>query len=230
VIEVFNSSLLSVFAIFKPVLYHTMEQCNMNESKSSTATSTSAGVKYNEERQFIKNKASRPWSSVTRSITSRLRRCGRAARFVVVTGLTRPLSSRGVEVLASVVLLVLSLPVLLYYNLRKAYVLVAAKQKFGGRATLVDGMDYVFSLDRFSGDPGAALTTVVKVDKLPSGGLTLILGTQKCGFSGKVQRRPPANLFLNESLPPKTPLRTPCSWPPWPWFSREKSLKIFKVL
>jgi hypothetical protein len=34
---------------------------------------------------------------------------------------------------------------------------------------------------------------------------------------------------LNESLPPKTPLRTPCSWPPWSWFSREKSLKIFKV-
>jgi hypothetical protein len=29
---------------------------------------------------------------------------------------------------------------------------------------------------------------------------------------------------------PKTPLRTPCSWPPWPWFSREKSLKIFKVI
>jgi hypothetical protein len=39
----------------------------------------------------------------------------------------------------------------------------------------------------------------------------------------------PADMFLNESLPPETPLRTPCSWPPWPWFSREKSLKIFKV-
>ncbi len=62
------------------------------------------------------------------------------------------------------------------------------------------------------------------------GGLTLIVGTQKWGFSCKVQRRPSADIFLNESLPPKNPLRTPCSWPPWPWFSREKSLKIFKVL
>jgi hypothetical protein len=38
---------------------------------------------------------------------------------------------------------------------------------------------------------------------VPSGGLTLILGTQKWGFSCKVQRRPPADIFLNESLPPK---------------------------
>jgi translation initiation factor 2 beta subunit (eIF-2beta)/eIF-5 len=38
----------------------------------------------------------------------------------------------------------------------------------------------------------------------------------------------PADIFLNESLPPKIPLWTPCSWLPWPWFSREKSL-IFKV-
>ncbi len=44
---------------------------------------------------------------------------------------------------------------------------------------------------------------------------------QKWGFFCKVQRRPPADIFSNESLPPKTPLRTPCSWPPWPWFSRE---------
>jgi hypothetical protein len=28
---------------------------------------------------------------------------------------------------------------------------------------------------------------------------------------------------------PETPLRIPCSWPPWPWFSCEKSLNIFKV-
>ncbi len=62
---------------------------------------------------------------------------------------------------------------------------------------------------------------------VPSGGLTLIFGTQKWGFSCKVQRRPLADI-LNERLPPKTPLRTPCSWPPWPRFSREK-LKIFKV-
>ncbi len=67
------------------------------------------------------------------------------------------------------------------------------------------------------------------VFKVPSGGLTLIVWTQKWGFSCKVQRRPPADIFLNESFPPKTPLRTPCSWPPWPWFSREKSLKIFEV-
>ncbi len=39
----------------------------------------------------------------------------------------------------------------------------------------------------------------------------------------------PANIFLNERLPLKTPTRTPCSWPPWPWFTLEKSFKIFKV-
>jgi hypothetical protein len=65
--------------------------------------------------------------------------------------------------------------------------------------------------------------------RLPSGGLTLIVWTQKWGFSCNVQRRPPADMFLNESLPPKTSLQTPCSRPPWPWFSREKSPKIFKV-
>jgi hypothetical protein len=67
------------------------------------------------------------------------------------------------------------------------------------------------------------------ISKIPSGGLTLIVWTQKWGFSCEVQRRPPADIILNESLPQKTPLRTPCSWPPWPWFSREKSLKVFKV-
>ncbi len=40
---------------------------------------------------------------------------------------------------------------------------------------------------------------------IPSGGLTLIVGTQKWGFSCKVQRRPPADIIVNESLPPKTP-------------------------
>jgi hypothetical protein len=35
---------------------------------------------------------------------------------------------------------------------------------------------------------------------------------------------------IHESLPPKTFLWTSCPWPPWPWFSREKSLKILKVL
>jgi hypothetical protein len=53
--------------------------------------------------------------------------------------------------------------------------------------------------------------------------------TQKWAFSCKVRRRPPAVIFLNESLPPKNPLWAPRSWPPWPWFSREKPLKIFKV-
>ncbi len=50
--------------------------------------------------------------------------------------------------------------------------------------------------------------------QLPSVGLTLIVGTQKWGFSCKVQRPTPADIFLNESFPSKTPLRTPCSWPP----------------
>jgi hypothetical protein len=40
---------------------------------------------------------------------------------------------------------------------------------------------------------------------IPSGGLTFIVGAQKWGFSCKVQRRTPADIFLNESLPPKTP-------------------------
>ncbi len=41
---------------------------------------------------------------------------------------------------------------------------------------------------------------------VPSAGLALIAGTQNWGFSYcKVQRRPPADNFLNESLPPKTP-------------------------
>ncbi len=33
-----------------------------------------------------------------------------------------------------------------------------------------------------------------------------------------------------ESLVAYPPLWTPCSWPPWPWFSRERPLKIFKVM
>ncbi len=65
---------------------------------------------------------------------------------------------------------------------------------------------------------------------VPSGGLNLIVGTKKWGFSCKVPRQPLAEIFLHESLPPKTPLRTPCSWSPWPWFSRGKSLKISKLL
>jgi hypothetical protein len=70
----------------------------------------------------------------------------------------------------------------------------------------------------------------LQITRLPSGGLTLILGTQKWGFSCKVQRRPPCGHLLKWKLTPKNPLRTPCSWPPWLMFSREKSLKIFKVL
>jgi hypothetical protein len=38
---------------------------------------------------------------------------------------------------------------------------------------------------------------------VPSGDLILMVGTQKWGFSCKVQRRPPADIFLNVSLPPK---------------------------
>ncbi len=41
--------------------------------------------------------------------------------------------------------------------------------------------------------------------KLPSGGLTLIVWTQKWGFSWKVQRRPAADMLFNESSPPKPP-------------------------
>ncbi len=36
--------------------------------------------------------------------------------------------------------------------------------------------------------------------------------------------------FLNWKLTPENPLWTPCPWPPWPWFSCEKSLKIFEDL
>ncbi len=42
-----------------------------------------------------------------------------------------------------------------------------------------------------------------------SGGLTLIVGTKKRRFSCNVQRRHPADMFLNESLPPKTPCGHP---------------------
>ncbi len=64
---------------------------------------------------------------------------------------------------------------------------------------------------------------------VPSGGLTLSVDTQKWGFSWKLHRRPPADIIVNGSLPPKTPLWTSCPWPPWQWFSREKLLKIFKL-
>jgi hypothetical protein len=40
---------------------------------------------------------------------------------------------------------------------------------------------------------------------VPSGGLTLVVGTQQWGISCKVQRRPPADIILNESLLPKIP-------------------------
>ncbi len=40
----------------------------------------------------------------------------------------------------------------------------------------------------------------------------------------------PCGHLLKWKLTPENPPATPCSWPPWPWFSREKSLKIFKVL
>jgi hypothetical protein len=49
----------------------------------------------------------------------------------------------------------------------------------------------------------------------------LMFGTQKQGFSSKVQRLPPADFLLNKSWPPKPPLNTPCSWQPWPSFSHK---------
>jgi hypothetical protein len=49
------------------------------------------------------------------------------------------------------------------------------------------------------------------------------------GFSFKVQRRHPCRHLLKWKLTPENPLQTPCSWLPWPWFSREESLKVFKL-
>jgi hypothetical protein len=63
---------------------------------------------------------------------------------------------------------------------------------------------------------------------VPSGDLTLIVRTQKWGFSCKVRRRPPADIFLNKSLPPKNPLRTPCSWPPCPCFFVKNRWRLSK--
>ncbi len=40
----------------------------------------------------------------------------------------------------------------------------------------------------------------------------------------------PCGPFSKWKLTPENPLWTPCPRPPWPWFSCEKSLKIFKVL
>jgi hypothetical protein len=42
--------------------------------------------------------------------------------------------------------------------------------------------------------------TLCKATEIPSDGLTLIVGTQKWGFSCKVERRPPADIFLNGSF------------------------------
>ncbi len=39
----------------------------------------------------------------------------------------------------------------------------------------------------------------------------------------------PCGHVLEWELTPENPPRTPCSWPPWPWFSCEKLLKIFEV-
>jgi hypothetical protein len=44
-----------------------------------------------------------------------------------------------------------------------------------------------------------------EVPRIPSGGLTLIVVTQKWVLSCKVKRRPLADIFLNGSLPPKSP-------------------------
>ncbi len=61
--------------------------------------------------------------------------------------------------------------------------------------------------EKKQGPAKISLGPKLKALTVPSGGLTLILGTQKWGFSCKVERRPPADIFLNESLPPKTPCR-----------------------
>jgi hypothetical protein len=68
-------------------------------------------------------------------------------------------------------------------------------------------------------------------ESVPSGGLTLIVGTQKWGVSCKVQRRTPADIILNESLPSKSPCghHVHGRHGPMAMFSREKLLKIFKV-
>jgi hypothetical protein len=49
------------------------------------------------------------------------------------------------------------------------------------------------------------------------------------GVFWKSTEATPCGHVLKQKLTPENPLQTPCSWPPWPWFSREKSLKIFKV-
>jgi hypothetical protein len=54
-------------------------------------------------------------------------------------------------------------------------------------------------------EPSKAQRAIRVYTSIPWGCLTLIAGTKKWGFSCKVQRRPPVEIFLNESLPPKTP-------------------------
>ncbi len=51
----------------------------------------------------------------------------------------------------------------------------------------------------------------------------------KMGVFLQSTKATPCGHVLKWKLTLENPLRTPCSWPPWPWLSREKSLKIFKV-
>ncbi len=51
----------------------------------------------------------------------------------------------------------------------------------------------------------------------------------KMGVFLKSTETTPCRHLLKWKFTPRNPMRTPCSWPPWPWFFREKSLKIFKV-
>jgi hypothetical protein len=53
---------------------------------------------------------------------------------------------------------------------------------------------------------------------------------QKMGVFLQSTEATPCCGHLKWKLTSENPLRTPCSWPPWPWFPREKSLNIFKVL
>jgi hypothetical protein len=52
----------------------------------------------------------------------------------------------------------------------------------------------------------------------------------KMGVFWQSTEATPCGHLLKWKLTPENPPRTPCSWPPWPWFSHERLLKHFKVL
>jgi hypothetical protein len=69
----------------------------------------------------------------------------------------------------------------------------------------------------------------LEVSLVPSGGPTLMVGNQIWGFSCEVQRQPPANISLNESLPQKTPDADTMFMAAMAMVLPKKLLKIFKV-